>query len=282
MTIEEAVAQIRRATDAIEQQIESLRQPRVEVAASAPSGVDVLALPIYFCEHPIRSEVTRRVLRHLRNVAEEVDAVVIGVGSEGDTSRNLWREFFDVSTYSEFPQVWARIGPGGHPMLRAKFDETVRRAAIYNPSKVFIGGSDDIIPTEWFVKAFKSDADLIGVSGGAHVVRIDGGSHIEIYDWDGTYPGHDDIKFCGGGFVLSRGLLDKMDWAPFKENSDEIGVERRARRQGFRVEAIHAPYFAAKVPGAVLNAPGMAKRYGAELAGAAVRSEWKQLWGSLK
>jgi hypothetical protein len=207
---------------------------------------------------------------------------VIGVGSEGEVSRNLFREFFDVSCYSEYPQNWVRIGAGGHPLLRAKFDETLRRAAIYNPNKVFIGGSDDLIDIDWFRRAFKSDADLIGVTGGAHVVRYIGGSHVEICDWDGTYPGHPDIELCGGGFVLSRRFLDAMDWAPFKDGSDEIGVERRARRMGYKVESIRSPFYAIKVPGAVLNDPRMAVKYGAQAAGAAVRAEWHQLWDALK
>lgn len=279
-----ALQQMRETIDAIEEILAERREPpeiATEIVAAPAAGIDVICLPIYFCEHPVRADVTRRVLRHLRRVAEEVDAVVIGVGSEGDISRDLWREFFDVSTYSEYPQVWARIGPAGHPLLRAKFDETLRRCAIYNPARVFIGGSDDIIPMEWFRRAFKSDADLVGVTGGAHVVRIDGGSHLEIWEWDGKYPGHGDIEFCGGGFLLSRNLLDAWDWAPFKDSSDEIGVERRARRRHFIVEGIEGRYWAAKVPGAVLNAPGMAPRYGATQAGQAVRAEWTKVWAGL-
>jgi hypothetical protein len=277
----EALAHIRAAIDSIED-ILNEPKPAPEIVAASPAGIDVIAIPFFFVSNPLRAEVTRRVLRHFRNVADELDLVVIGVGSEGDVSRDLWREFFDVSTYSEYPQNWVRIGAGGHPLLRAKFDETLRRAAIYNPGKVFIGGSDDLIDADWFRRAFKSDADLIGVSGGAHVVRYIGGSHVEIFDWDGTYPGHPDIEFSGGGFVLSRAMLDAMDWAPFKEGADEIGVERRARRMGYKIEAINSPFFACKVPGAVLNDPRMAVKYGAQIAGAAVRQQWKTMWDSLQ
>lgn len=276
------LADIRAATERIEALLSEPPPVPTELVAAAPAGIDVLCVPFYFCANPQRAEVTRRVLRHLARVAEDIDAVVIGLGSEGDISRNLWREFFDVSTYSEFPQMWARLGSAGHPLLRAKFDECVRRAAIYNPSRVFIGGSDDIIPAEWFRQAFKSDADLIGVSGGAHIVRYDSTSHVEVWDWDGRYAGHDDITFCGGGFVLSRALLDAWDWAPFRDGADEIGTERRARREGFRVECIDGPFWAVKVPGAVLNDPRMAQRYGATRAGRAVRTEWHRVWGGLQ
>lgn len=270
----EALAQIRRAVEALE---------RVE-RAPAPldlSGQDVIAIPFYFTTNKARNEVTRRVFRHLRRVADEVGARVIGVGSEGKVSRSLWCEVFDEVDYHEYPQTWTRVTGAGSPQLRAKFDETVRRARVFNPRRVFIGGSDDVIPVEWWREAWKSEADLVGVSGGARIVRLHQTRPIAstVADWGGTYGWAPEVEFCGGGIVLGRDLLDAWNWAPFSEPNCEIGVEKRAREEHWIVEAIEGRYWSIKVPQAVLNEASRATRAGAVAVNA--QAAWTELWESL-
>jgi hypothetical protein len=169
----------------------------------------------------------------------------------------------------------------GSPGLRAKFDETVRRARIFNPRRVFIGGSDDVIPVEWWREAWKSEADLIGVSGGARIVRLHQTRPVAsaVTEWAGTYAWAPEVEFCGGGVVLGRDLLDAWNWAPFRDPNCEIGVEKRAREEHWIVEAIEGRYWSVKVPGAVLNEANRATRAGAVAVDA--RAEWTELWESL-
>lgn len=291
MEIDEALAQARHALEALD---------RAARSRPALSGQDVFVAPFFYAADKGRAEITRRVFRHWARVADELGARVIGVGSEGKVSRGLWCEVFDDIDYHEYPQCWRGSATGaGSVGLRAKFDEAIRRARIFNPERVFIGGSDDIIPADWFRAAWKSSADLVGVKGGAWVVeyrrvgsvpgrrvvarRIE--SPLErdprIMEWDGRYGWAPDIEFCGGGVVMGREMLDDWGWAPFRDPSCEIGVERRAREEGWRVEAIEGRFFAVKAEGAVLNDAGRSNRIGARPAQPTVITEWRETWGGL-
>lgn len=273
--------------DEIARALDVLRRDRdrtvVASADPAPGSTDVIAIPFFYAADRDRAEITRRAFRHFSDVAAEVGARVIGVGSEGKTSRALWCEIFDEVDYHEYPQCWTArtVGGGGSDGLRAKFDETVRRARVHNPGRVFIGGSDDFIPVEWWRKAWASEADLVGVSGGANIVQFAPravASRIEM--WDGRYPHAPDIEFCGGGVVMSRDLLDAWGWAPFDATGDEVRIERRAREESWRVEAIEGRFWAVKARGAVLNEAGRSKRVGAVPAGG-LRAEWMMMWEGL-
>lgn len=284
MDDDEALAQIREALGVLERST----NPRPVVPVGA--GQDVIAIPFFFCANKARAEITRRVFHHLRGVAEELGARVIGLGSEGEVSRRVWCSVFDEMDYHEYPQPWTSGRQGGAPSgagsdgLRAKFDETVRRARVFDPRRVFIGGSDDVISLDWWRQAWKSEADLIGVTGGARIVRY--GIRPEqsvLMSWDGKYSWATDVEFCGGGVVMSRALLDGWRWAPFDEAGDEIRLERRAREEGWAVEAIPAESFwAIKAPGAVLNEAARARRVGAAVVNdVALRADWNELWKGL-
>jgi hypothetical protein len=288
---EQALAQIRNAVEILERHDRERRTlgPGSSIRTAHMTvevvGQDVIAIPFYYAAHKVRSEITRRAFRHFRRVADEVGARVIGLGSEGLVSRALWCEIFDEVDYHEYPQTWnpRQLGGAGSEGLRQKFDETVRRARVHNPSRVFIGGSDDVIPMQWWQAAWKSEADLIGVGGGAMIVRYGARPDQSVISaWDGHYQWAPDIEFCGGGVVMSRDLLDSWEWAPFRDPHCEIGLERRARSEGWRVETIEGRFWAVKVQGAVLNEANRAGRAGAVAAlGAEVREEWIELWAGL-
>lgn len=239
----------------------------------------VIALPFYWCGDAERAIVTRRVFRHYRNIADQLGVRVTGVGSEGKVSRGLWCEYFDEVDYREFPQTFTANNAGSEG-LRGKFDETIRATRHLNPARVFIGGSDDLIPVDWYAKAFASEADLVGVTGGAVIVQMDRSRPVRSCAWDGRYASAPDVEFCGGGLVLSRALLEAWGWAPFGQPGDEVGIERAAREQGFTLEGIFGRFYAVKCR-RVLNAYSVAGRLGAASGDAWEMADFQRVWQAL-
>lgn len=239
----------------------------------------VVALPFYWCTDRERATVTRRVFRHYRNIADQLGVRVTGIGSEGAVSRGLWCEYFDEIDYREYPQTFT-ANNGGSDGLRGKFDETIRATRHLNPDRVFIGGSDDLIPVDWYAKAFQSEADLVGVTGGAVIVQMDRAMPVRSCTWDGIYPNGRDVEFCGGGLVLSRKLLEAWGWAPFGQPGDEVGIERAAREQGFTLEGIAGRFFAVKCK-RVLNPYAIAGKLGAA-ANHGGLDDFRRLWDALR
>jgi hypothetical protein len=240
----------------------------------------VCALPFYFVGDRERREVTRRVFKHYRNMADQLGVRVTGMGSEGKVSRGLWCEFFDELDYREYPQDF-QANQSGSVGLRAKFDEAFRATRHLGPARVFMGGSDDLIPIDWYAKAFASDADLVGVTDGAVVVGLQRGNPSRTLVWDGRYSHATDVLFCGGGLVFSRALLEKWGWAPFAQPSDEVGIERRARAEGWSVEGFPGPFFAVKCQ-KVLNRFEVGQRLGAPAGDRRVLAEFMTLWNALR
>lgn len=185
--------------------------------------------PFYFCSDPARAEITRRVFKHY----SLIDAVFIGVGSEGDLSREIFCRDHPESQYREFVQDFDIPGPAGSRELREKFNFAVRAAREYEPDRVFIVGSDDMIPPQFFRE---SDADLLGLSPGS-------GSGVYFWPyrsarafwWEGYAP-DSDVQCVGGVLGMSLRLLDELDWRPFQFKSDEIGLERYVRATSGSVE----------------------------------------------
>lgn len=232
--------------------------------------MNVLAIPFYFCTHPQRRLVTHKVFAHYAKIAADLGLATIGVGSEGDVSRDVWSEYF-ADGYIEHPQTFT-AGVGGSEGLRAKFDATVQAAQRFGPERVFIGGSDDILPPEFFAHAFASDADVVGITGGCRIVH-----DKQIYEWDGCYDWAPEVTLCGGGLVLSRRLLDRWGWAPFSEQGDEMAIERRARGDGFTIEGVECGFWSVKTTGAVLNdcPPGL------PMASPETHATFDALWAAL-
>lgn len=240
----------------------------------------VCALPFYWIADKDRREVTRRIFRHYQRVRDELGVRITGVGSEGALSRDFWCAFFDEVDYREYPQNF-QANHGGGDGLREKFNETVRAVRHLEPERVFIGGSDDLIPLEWYKAAFTSDADLVGVTGGAMIVEYHRGFPMRGHVWDGQYRHASDVSFCGGGLVIGARWLESLRWAPFVRAGDEVGIEREAREAGLSVEGFPGPFYAVKCR-RVLNAAQVAGRHGARLAEPAEFGAFLKVWDGLK
>lgn len=204
--------------------------------------MNVIAIPFFFTTDPQRRAVTAKVFRHYQRIADNLGLIVVGVGSEGSTSRGLFEQFFPPEHYVEYRQRWhAQPGPAGSAELRKKFDATIQAARTWGPDRVFILGSDDVLTERFFELGLSSDADLVGVGAGSQactrIVRLSTG---EVVEWDGRYPAGEELMFCAGCLGLSRSLLDRWRWAPFSLAGDEVGVERRAAADGATCEAFYA------------------------------------------
>lgn len=199
--------------------------------------MNVLTIPFFYTTDPERREATRKVFRHYKTIADNLNLAVVGVGSEGLHSASLFYRFF--GDYHEYPQTWDTIDAGGCAGLRAKFDACIAATKKYDPAHVFILGSDDVLTEGFFRKAIESPADLVGVAGGpdggTRVVRLSTGDIVEVR---GPFPWMPDIQFVGGCLRLSRALLERWEWAPFAEPGDEAGIERRARHEGVTIEGL--------------------------------------------
>lgn len=255
--------------------------------ARAPTATNVLAIPFYFVADHDRRNVTRKVFAHYANVAAELDLAVVGLGSEGKLSRTLFAQHFPADNYREYPQPASRMTGAGNAVLRAKFDETVRAARPFNPARVFIIGSDDLIDSGFFAAALASDADLVGIgSGPPDAVRIVRLARREVHYWHGHYPNAPDLQCCGGGFGFSRRLLDEWDFAPFARPGDEVGIERRAREEGFTIEGLPAGadtfrFHAVKTERAVLNGWAQVARVGPVKAPPSAFADFSRRWDIL-
>lgn len=195
---------------------------------------DTAVIPFYWCFDEDRAEIARRVFRHYDGMFENV----IGVGSEGDLSRELFLDSAPHGTYVEYQQTWEWMPPCGSPALRDKFNAGFQTARMFEPERVWLVASDDLITEGLFSE---SDADLIGAGVSPQDENLqpsedDGGFYMWDYPrptyrlWNHQNPGFADCEMFGAmGF--SSSLLDAWDWTPYMWEHDEIGVERRARSE---------------------------------------------------
>lgn len=194
---------------------------------NVPTSRVVVACSFYFCTDEERAEITRRVFRSFAKIP---GILFIGVGSEDDTSRDLFCEMFPEEQYVEYPQTFSRPPAWGSPGLRAKFDAAVQACHPYNPEWVFHVGSDDLAPAHTYRPALT--ADIVGVGGGSYLWQY-GTDRYEYLE----HPQPTGFTCSGGPLGFSRRYLDAIDWQPFASPDCEVGAERMARRLGYEVEA---------------------------------------------
>jgi hypothetical protein len=192
--------------------------------------------PFFFCADPDRLEITRRIFRHYSTVP---NITFIGVGSEQDLSRQTFAEYHDEANYREFYQWWdTKLPANGSAGLRRKFNEGINAAREYNPDFVYIVGSDDLLPAEYFVAR---DADLVGSAKGhgSGAYFWEYGDRNNAWWWDGESNNYRDMPFGCGALGFSTRLLDRLDWTPFVRQGDEYGVQGWALEQAdLEIEAI--------------------------------------------
>lgn len=209
----------------------------------------VIVCPFYFTTDAGRHEVTRRIFRHYADQPHPV----VGVGSEGDTSRHLFSDVFGAEdSYHEYPQnfdCFAQVIPGaGCVGLRQKFDFAIQAARPYESEYVFITGSDDLTPHSFFTPPFSGD--LIGVGGegaSTNLWRVGTQGYARV-----TSSGFRGAELMGGPLGFSRAYLDAVNWRPFVQPHCEVGAERMARELGATVEARPLTFWQVK-SGKVLN-----------------------------
>lgn len=193
----------------------------------------VVVCPFFFCYDAVRADITRHVFAHY---ATMTNITFIGVGSEGDLSREMFAEHFPDQNYREFPQYWSgeSLGPTGSAGLRRKFNAAVAAAREYEPDVVFLVGSDDMVPEAFFTP---TDEEIVGLGQGA-----DGGAHFWPYGldvsywWYGSSRSAAKTRLAGGVLGFSIDLLDKFGWEPFQFPGDEVGVENYVRNSTGAVE----------------------------------------------
>lgn len=194
----------------------------------------VVVCPFFYCSHPQRAEITRRVFRHYA----KGDFTFLGIGAEGDLSRDLFCEIFPEDQYREYTVPIPDPGSSGNAELHAKSMYAFDEAREYNPKYVFHVGSDDVAPLEFF-KPF--DADFRGFAQGE-----DGGFYMWHHgtsdyawvpgDYD-HYPPWHDVKICAAILGWKATLLDDFGWR-FVFDHGEIGIERDIRAAGYEVEEV--------------------------------------------
>lgn len=213
----------------------------------------VIVCPFYYCTDPTRAEITRRIFRHYKNLGHPF----IGVGSEGDTSRELFGSVVGVTDgYYEYEQHFdcatLPIPGAGCIGLRQKFDYAIAAAKIFDPDYVFITGSDDLTPRAFFDHL---GADLIGIGDAAH----GGGTNMWRTGTQGyariAHSGFAGTTLCGGPLGFSRRYLNSIDWHPFVLPNCEVGAERLAVQHGATIEALPLDFWQVK-SGACLNPIG--------------------------
>ena len=187
-----------------------------------------VCFPFYYCADPERYEITRKMLHHWANLAERFDITLIGTGSEGDLSRDLWCQHHPAEQYFEYDQsAWPQQpGAGSCPGLIDKFNRTVEHAREFNPDRVLLVGSDDYLSADYIARMLDSTADMTGPSSAFLAYRD------ERVWWDGRWgPGWQQLKVCAGIYSFTPAALDKADWRPWQFGQHEGNLELAFTRE---------------------------------------------------
>lgn len=205
----------------------SARCAAVYGAREQPRMTIAIVCAYYYCRDAYRRDITERIFRHYASVP---DSIFIGVGSEGHVSREVLERANPEARYLEFDQDWDYVPPRGHDGLRRKYNFAIEAAREYSPTAVFALGSDDLVPHAFFTNL--GDGKMLagaatGEGSGAYFWP-----HMSRHAlwWDGrSADGSARGSFCGGVLGFSPQLLDDLDWAPWRFEGDEVGIERYVR-----------------------------------------------------
>lgn len=156
-----------------------------------------------------RYEITSFVFNHYRNLKEQlqhkIDLILIACGSEGDSSRDFAESHgFIYIEYdnNEFAQ---------------KHNALYLEAKKYNPDACLKIDSDSLISIEFFYyydKLVKEGFDYSGILDLQCLLKD------KICYWSG-YDNHRIGETHGTGKFLSRNMLNKLGWRPWRESQDK-------------------------------------------------------------
>ncbi len=126
--------------------------------------------------------------------------------------------------------VWvqARNKPLGN-----KWNQSFYKAREFNPDAVLFVGSSDFVSDNWF-SIMKPYVDTYGFAGVPGSYLTDVGNDLRLCDWTCGYAGYrsDRADECiGVGRMLSRRLLDAINWLPFDPQFDN-SLDRSMKDNG--------------------------------------------------
>lgn len=166
-----------------------------------------------------RPELTTRVLAYY----QQFDAEIVVIGSEGDVSREMAGDHHYVEAPNE--------------PLSAKFNAGMRYCRDLDVDGVLCVGSDDIITPALWKWVSEDEDDIRGVLDSYLVSMVE----KKAYYWSG-YEGPREGETVGAGRRLSRSLLDRLDWSPWRGDLDrgcDSGMSEKLRKLDVTVRAAH-------------------------------------------
>jgi hypothetical protein len=137
----------------------------------------------------------------------------------------------------QFGAVWV---PFQNYPLGAKWNAGFIAAKQFNPDAVLYVGSSDWLSNNWIttMKPHVIQHQMVGVPG-MHLVDI--GAKLRGVYWPG-YTGERANETIGIGRMLSKELLNKIDWKPFddkKDSSLDRSMKDKAEKAGVKEYFLH-------------------------------------------
>jgi len=153
----------------------------------------------------------------------EIDIICCASGSEGENSRKL------VERYG-----FRYIETANKPLSK-KMNAAVTLARSFNPDYCLMLGSDDIIGTNLMKKYIELMKKGIDYSGLLDCYFFDTKSKRGLY-WAGYRKENNKGMLAGIGRLISRNLLDKIDWLCWPHGYDHVldtGFEKQLKGKEF-------------------------------------------------
>lgn len=137
----------------------------------------------------------------------------------------------------------ARWTPRRNKPLGLKWNSSFEVAKDYNPDAVVFVGSSDWLSDDWF-SVMRPHVEQHGFAGVPGCYLADVGERIRLCHWAG-YKGYRKDRAdetIGVGRMLSRRLLQAIDWQPFDpylDNSLDRSMKDKAAKFGFTDVMVH-------------------------------------------
>lgn len=127
--------------------------------------------------------------------------------------------------------------------LGYKWQIGVNKAGDYDPDAIMIVGSGNWFTNGWAKTLFPylDDYDMVG-SEAMYVYQIRQNDQIMIH-WNGYHTNSRKGDMLGAGRLISRRMLDKVDWQIYDTNLDrglDRSIDRKLRRQGAKTLTLPA------------------------------------------